>query len=96
MIPAKYDIAKPRIHDEIEMGRIRIQQLSDALATAAIDRIADVIRSAPGLGVLWKLLAHPNTVHSPQGYAKATIYFDKMIASFLCIPRGKSHKSQQQ
>ena len=44
MIPAKDDIPMPRIHDEIEMERerererIRIQQLSDALATAAIDQ----------------------------------------------------------
>ena len=83
----------PRIHDEIELARIRIRQLSDAMA---IDQNVEVVRSPPSLGVLWKLTAYPNTVDAPQGYGKDTIYFGEMIASSLWIPRGKSHKSQQQ
>ena len=45
--------------------------------------------------MIWKLLDRPNTVNAPQGGAKATIYFGKMIASPLWIPRGKSHNGQQ-
>ena len=94
--PAKGDILKPRIHDEVEIARIMTHQLSDALAIAAIDQNAEVIRNQPSLGALWKLLAHPNKVDAHQGYAKAAFYFGKMMAASLWIPRGKSHKSHQQ
>ena len=41
-------------------------------------------------------MGRPKTVGSPRDYAKSTIYFDKMIAYSLWIPRGKSNKLQQQ
>ena len=78
------------------MERIRLQKLSDAIAIDAIDQNVEVIRTPSSLGVLWGILAYPNTVDSPKGYGKATTYFVKMIASPLWIPHGKSNKRQQQ
>ena len=38
----------------------------------------------------------PEHSRIPARLARATLYFDKMIASSLWIPHGKSHKRQQQ
>ena len=89
MIPTKDDIAKPRIRDEIELERIRTQQLSDSLATAAINQNAEVIRSASSLGVLWKLLTHPNRINSPAMLRKG---YDLLRQNDCLFPMDSTRK----
>ena len=88
----------PRKRDNVgeiprqECEYIRLVELSDALAIAAIEQNCEVVTNASSLGFLWKKISYPRPVSAPQGEKKASEFPNKMLEKGLWIKHGVTVK----
>ena len=86
-------IDRPAAVDATESRARRLRDLSDALATVALELNTGVQRSASILGTMWRRMASPNPVDAPYGGLDvAEEYFSQMIDSGLWVNHGTSKK----
>ena len=82
-------MAKSHIAQEVDMGKLRLIDLCDALATVALEQNTDAHRIVTSLCFLRRELSAPHPERSPQwGYDVYAAYSQQMTKSKLWVSHG--------